>query len=159
MIPSIVAVDGSTLDLVPVRDANGGEAARLQSKCLRLRGKFLFLDALYCDRFSAMQNSISGVWLLQRRGEKAYCGLCYCGYVKVTNTIYPVVVIAPEYRGNGYGRAALVAMCVGTCATSVGYVCEESKFCEDMGMKRHDRAYYASTDTLFPSCREVITWS
>ncbi len=149
---SIRAVDGTVLNFVSPKYAEKLEVYTLRSRCRNETSAYPLLESMDGDRFEAMQEVFDKMWFIRRSNEKAYCGVCYFSVDEDSSTIYPTVIIAPEYRGNGYGRAAVIAMCTGTHAHNIGYIDRSSKFCESLGMTRNSRDFYTmrTADLIHP---------
>lgn len=135
MIPSARALDGSFIDLVPINAADANLVQELYTECYQLHYKDMFFAACNKVELPLLKATTQRFWLLKRRGEKHYVGMCYYSFNTDTNSIYPVVMISPKYQGNGYGRVAIIAMCSNYPADYIASAEKGNRFCRSLGLE------------------------
>lgn len=138
---SITAVDGSVLDLIHVKAVSQQTASDLAHDLGDDLKKLWFGQYLYT--LDILRDSDFNVWFIQKRGEKHYIGVCISTIDDCQEHVSMLVAVTKKWRGNGYGRAAIITMAeaYGELATEPVFEVVagmHDNFCINLGMKlRH----------------------
>lgn len=150
---SITAIDGSILDFVHISDADQRCVRSLITSIYDQRNESLFMQTLTSD-LQATAYTFTHTYFIKKRGEGAYVGVVYYGTGE-TEAVAIEVAVAPDWRLNGYGRAAVLAVC-----WALEHLAEDHYFCVPTG--RNDAFckglhMYQSSTCWFIRLRELLT--
>lgn len=113
MTGSTVALDGSTLDFVTPAIGQADKFREFK-ECWRSASDTVADNyGMFTSCFSAWYMTVKRfrekLAFIKRRGEDRFCGYITCGTRDKTLVVH--VSILPDYRGNGYARAATLFAC------------------------------------------------
>ena len=138
----IVALDGSTLEFVHINSAKEFCARNLAAALRKDIDRITWLECVTPDFFEALRNTVANLWFICRKDQDAYIGIGSTA-IPGHGQLVMNVGIHPDYRGNGYGRAAIISMCEFfenhqgcevTCVIDGSAV--HTAFCKSLGMKK-----------------------
>lgn len=153
---SIVALDGSTLDFVPMWDAGVRDVRDFSTTLAGMKEQSLFFQNLFLAHVQGMDTFRGGTYFIKRRGQDKYIGVVHA-VVSESNYVSPEVAISTEYRGNGYGRAAIISVCSDIEERGLSGVMMlahdgyNDAFCESLGMHHSVNGWFVNTKEVI-SC-------
>lgn len=137
---SILALDGTVLDFIPMCDVGKAELRAFISELPRMKYTSLFFQTLSTALTHDIGEFKRGTFFIVRRGQKELMGVIHA-VVNIADIVAPEVAVLPAYQGNGYGRAMIIAMCHDimdrglTNATMMSADGYSDRFCKSFGMQ------------------------